>query len=214
MSILLKKYYFRYPQYLWAKEIFKFIKEYNLDKKLYFFDAPCGDGVISFWLSSWIKNGKFKLLDISEKSIKMAKQKNERLDIQIGNVFEYENTSKQKYTWLFINSLFCLKNGENLIDRYKDDAKNIICIFPDIKHKNYKCHYEKYGFENPTPLNDDDTISAFQNFGYSLKKKKKITFIPYHCYDFKGQNIFFNILDKFLGRKNGAYYICLFSKED
>ena len=206
------KYYFRYPHFLWAKEIYNIIKKYKLYEHPYFFDAPSGDGVISFWLNKWIKKGKFHLIDSSESSIKIASKNNKDFKVQKGNIFDYEENTKKEYTWLFINSLFCLNNGEKLINHFKNHAKHIICIFPDIDHKNYSCHYERYHFKNPNPLNEIDTLKTFQKYGYKILTKKKLTHIPFHCYSFKGQNIFFTFFDRFVFRKKGAYFICLFSR--
>ncbi len=205
--------YYQYPQYLWANEIYSLIQKYNLLERRTLIDAPCGNGVISYWLHKKFNINRIELIDNSEKDIETAEKYLPFMDISCKNILDLDSNLIKDDIWLFINSLYCLNDGELIINHLKKRSKYIIGIFPHIDHINYKSFFEKNpNFINPTELNVSDTIRLFNSAGYDLLYKNSITYFPYHKYTFSGSRIIFNLFDNFFSARKGAYWISLFKR--
>ena len=210
----MNNFYYQYPQYLWAHEIYSLLKDYNIIGKRNFLDAPCGNGIISYWLYNKFNISQIELIDSHSESVNLAKKYLPELNVSCQNIFNLNLNLRKNDIWLFINSLYCLENGELVISHLKKRSEYIIGIFPHINHNNYKSFFEKNpGFRNPTELNENETIMLFNSNGYDLLFKKSITYIPYHKYHFRGDRIIFNIFDRFISFLKGAYWISLFKRK-
>jgi hypothetical protein len=219
MNIFSNYFYFRYPQYNWAKEI-KIILDSNIiadvtGKNL--IDAPSGDGVISFWLKKKINN-KFYLFDIEKTSIQIAQDKIKGAVIQKENII-YLNLNPNENIWLFINSLYCMTDKTKLLKSMVNQMEYIIAIFPYINHLNYKTFFQQNPkFINYSEMDKEQTILFFKEFNYDLIYDKDITYIPFY----KIYNVFhyFNsiinkiciLLDRFFQSRHGAYWIGVFKR--
>lgn len=205
--------HYAYPQYLWAKEVYIILQKYNLLGRRTLIDAPCGNGVISYWLHKKFNINRIELIDNSEKQIGIAKKYLPSMDISCEDILKLGSNSNEDDIWLFINSLYCLNDGELIINHMKKRSEYIIGIFPHIDHMNYKIFFEKNpNFKNPTELNVSDTISLFNSSGYDLLCKKSITHFPFYKYNYRGSRIVFNLFDKLFSGRKGAYWISLFKR--
>ena len=129
------------------------------------------------------------------------------------DILEINCKDRNDDIWLFINSLYCLEDGELVIRQLKNRFKYIIGIFPYINHNNYNAFIEKNpGFKIPLELDKNDTIELFEELGYELLFKKDITHIPFHIYNYEIIKKSFIILDKYFKRSAGAYWISLFKR--
>lgn len=219
--------YYTYPGYLWAKEIHSLLPALIPNSSV-ILDAPCGDGIISYWLIKYhIKSNSFELYDISKKAIEKARHLIISQDTKIAknikicrqDVFQIESKNKSEDTWLLINSLYCLPNIDELIDKFYDRIKFIIGIFPYIDHKNHKCFFRQFpNFKNISEMNDVGTINFFKKHNYNLIEKKDITFISYFCfrnkYIFRIVSPILNIVDKFAHKQKGSYWIGVFERNE
>ena len=205
--------YYKYPQYLWAKEIYSIIEEYDILNNRKIIDAPSGNGVISYWLYKNYNINDIELVDNNSQRLGAAKKYMPSLKISCKDILEINCKDRNDDIWLFINSLYCLENGELVVSHLKNRFKYIIGIFPYIDHNNFKTFIEKNpGFKNPLELNEDDTVKLFRKSGYELIFKKDITHIPFHSYNYEIIKKSFNILDKYFKSSAGAYWISLFKK--
>lgn len=211
--------YHKYPQYIWAGEINDFM-ESGLIKGLKgrkIIDIPCGSGIISFWLKKKNPELDFELYDCDEKKIKFAKTFIGDLTIAQKDVYEY-SSDRNNDIWLFINSLYCLPDAEELLDRMKAHMEYVIGIFPYIDHPNYRTYIEsRSGSINPSEMNKAKTIELFRKNGYNLLKEKDVTFLCF--YRIKSQVVrkpglyLLGFFDRFYRNKAGAYWIALFGPE-
>jgi hypothetical protein len=217
MTISSNYFYYRYPQYLWAKEIKNILKSDIIpdihSKNI--IDAPCGDGVISFWVKKSLKN-PFYLYDIEKSRIQIAQKNIKGATIVEKNIFNLNLDSKNN-VWLFINSLYCLPDKEMLLENMADQMEYILAIFPYTNHLNYKTFFlQNPGFINPSEMDKDQTILFFKEFHYNLILTKDITHISFYKKYFPFFNSIINklyILSKrFSKNKPGAYWIGVFKK--
>lgn len=209
------RYYFRYPQYIWASEIYSILKGIDKLNERRIVDAPCGDGIISFWLKRKLKNLQFELYDLSEECVEIARRFIPDVNIICKDIFDVETKNRTEDVWLFINSLYCLKDGEMLIGRYSERMSYIIAVFPYIDHPNYHCFFKKNpDFINYSEMDQGQTIQLFRKHGYDLSFEKNVIHIPYYCYrNFRGKLMLLNIIDRFFKANSGAYWISLFKRE-
>jgi hypothetical protein len=207
-------YYFRYPQYLWANEIMAMIKRTGVSENTAIVDAPCGDGIISYWLQKEFGNKRLELYDLSPASVEAARKHIPGVRIECKNIFELGSHNHPDALWLFINSLYCLPDADKLVESLKPSMQYIIGVFPDINHQNYKyfCK-DNPQFINPSAMDKPQTMDFFKKHGYNPVESKEVTFISNHHYRFKGKEKLFNLLDLFFRWKNtGAYWISLFKR--
>ena len=153
-------FYYRYPQNLWAKKIFKVISKLHFNEKIKIIDAPCGDGIITYWLKKKLQN-EFELYDISEEQIKIAQ---ERLDLSCIYKCDISNLkldNKYSNIWLLINSLYLLNDVKQIILNNKS-IDYIIGVFPNIREMNYHCYKTSINSKiNTNEMDIDETISFF-----------------------------------------------------
>ena len=205
--------YYKYPQYLWAKEIYSIIEEHDILNNRKIIDAPSGNGIISYWLYKNYNIKDIELVDNNLQRLGAAKKYMPSLKISCKDILEINCIDRNDDIWLLINSLYCLEGGDKIISSLKNRFKYIIGIFPYIDHKNYKSFVKKNpDFHIPLELNENDTIDLFAKFGYKLLFKKDITHIPFHNFNYEIIKKSFNILDKYFKSLSGAYWISLFKR--
>lgn len=210
--------YYIYPQYTWAKEISKIFKSgiiKNFENRN-IIDAPCGQGVISYWLKKEHSQQDFFLYDIDDKMLDKAKRNIKNATINNQNIFDLR-TEREDNIWLFINSLYCLPEGEKLINSISSQMQYVIAVFPYIEHKNYKAFYAANpDFKNPSQLGMDGTFSLFEQNGYKTILKKDLTYISYHLikpsFVKKALKRALTLFDKIWSKNNPAYCLAVFEK--
>ena len=67
-------FYYKYPQYLWTKEIYSIIKEYDILQSRRLIDAPSGNGIISYWLHKNHNINDIELVDNDSQRLEAAKK--------------------------------------------------------------------------------------------------------------------------------------------
>lgn len=208
-----------YPHSIWASEIIKILNSDLIidveDRRIY--DVPSGNGVISYLVKRKLKKLDFYLYDIEDNFIKTAKKYNISENIEKQNIFDLDS-GKSNSIWLFINSLYCLPNGEKAIENFSSQMEYIIGIFPDINHINYHAFLSSHPeFNNPTALTQEDTIKLFEKYGYTPIKSKDLTYIHYHR--IKPQILrkllirFLTPFDNFFSNNKPSYFLVLFKRE-
>jgi len=218
--------YRQYPQKIWASEIITLLNEIGISEKG-IIDAPCGNGIISYWLLMNKIKTQFFLYDISEERCAIAKKiikkydKDNRVKVESKNIYELEKF-EQKNIWLLINSLYLLDDLDNLLHIIRDTANSeyVIGIFPYLNKRNYECLKKadpSIEGININTMTANETIDFFSANGYELCKKKDITCIPIYCYARNPfvqiiLSPFFNLLDRFLRNNNGYYWVASFKR--
>ena len=211
-------YYYRYPQYCWAKKITGILESGLIDNvdRYALIDAPCGDGVISYWLS---KRWKQKLLlcdidlaltDIAEKNISHA-------TVEAKSIYDLDIVDNNNI-WLLVNSLFCLPDKEALLNYIYSKAEYVIGIFPDIEHNNYQLFLQQNpAFENHNAMTLDETLDYFESRGYNSIYQSDVTKIPH--YYFKSHlrlagltKRALNLFDPLMSSRKGSYRIVVFKR--
>jgi len=207
--------YYSYPQYIWAKEIKKILNRIN-NPDFTIIDAPCGDGIISYWLEKSFKND-FELYDISLKAIEKAKENIKGVKIFCNDVANIPANNK-KAIWLLINSFFLLSDIEDSIQKLRNRVDYIICIFPELTSKDFLLwKKENPDYFHPNEMNFDDTVLFFANQGYQLYYQKKTIKISHYS---KRLSLFyplylriFNLCEFFFSaRKSYSFNLVVFKK--
>lgn len=171
-------FYFRYPQYLFVKAIESTLYTFGLNTNT-LADAPCGDGVISYWLQKE-PNRRIRMLDIDSNLVDICKSYMPDLDAKQGDIFKLE-PQKQDEIWLFINSMYCLPKIEGLIEEKRKKFSYVLGIFPDISNDNYRCFNRRNPEVNQSPLSIMATIAYFQSKGYAVAYEQSLIHIPFFC---------------------------------
>ncbi len=217
-------FYSYYPSKIWSFEIYTALKKLNiLNGDI--IDAPCGSGIIIYWLLKKKCLAKFNLIDISNENIQLAKEflNNcvfpNQLDIQQENLYNLKEI-KSNDTWLLINSLYLLPDLGKLMSIIKNRAEYLLGIFPYLDKKNYECYKSKFSSENINinGMSAAETLNFFKLNGYNLIEKKDIIHIPFYCYFSKKRLVnfflsqFFFLLEK-IYKKDSYYWMGVFKRE-
>jgi SAM-dependent methyltransferase len=220
--------YYRYPHYHWATMIGKIIEDIASDGAT-IVDAPCGDGAISYWLIRSNIGEEYELVDISVRSVDIAKRmytldmvKDVRLSINCKNIFDIEPSSRDDI-WLLINCLYLLPDIDRLLNQMRDRSRYVIGIFPYIDRKNYLCATHLYPGLNINEMSEYATIEFFRKHGYELEIKHDVTFVAFDCLTSRFHylpsrlvqrtaRILLNPLERFVPRRAGFYWIGVFGR--
>jgi hypothetical protein len=212
-------HYYRYPQYIWAREICKILKSGIIEdiKDRNIIDAPCGDGIISFWVKKSVRND-FYLYDIEKSRIQIASDRICNVHIFEEDIFHLKINSENNI-WFFINSLYCLPDKDKLLENMKYQTEYIIGVFPHTDHENYRAFLNQNpGFVNASEMNREQTISFFKEFHFDLLQSKDVTFISYYkkrkIIFHSINDILYNLFDGLYKKKKGAYWIGVFKKNN
>lgn len=219
--------YRTYPHKKWADEIYSILNKHLNTTGCSIIDAPCGNGVITYWLLKKGIASNFLLIDLAEKGIQIAKNNLVTLtssqQIEIINADIYRtNSLRSDDIWLLINSLYVFNDLTKLMEVMKKRVNFIIGIFPYLDRKNYLCLkklrpvVEKINYSG---MSAGDTIDFFSKQGYKMLQKKDITFIPFYCHRLNRPLLKFIIsqlyiqMDNFYRNKNGYYWLGVFKRE-
>jgi hypothetical protein len=219
-SLSLAYRYYYYPQYHWARAIARDIVELNLPSQCTLYDAPCGDGVISYWLrqNRSLCHLKFELSDISEHSIANARRwayRYSNVSVIKQDLNQLPPTSRSDDVWLLINSLFLFKDTAALVAKLRPRFQYIIGVFPHIARENYQLFLQRpNSSENPSAMDQRETISFFERQGYHLNKLSNHTFFSIYRYRIRSvrriAHCLFNLLDPLFTGNHGYYWMGVF----
>lgn len=211
--------YYYYPQYRWARRLSGLLPRYLADRSASVVDAPCGDGVISYWL---LRSGRipnpFELYDRSPELIRKASritgQTGQVIEAAACDIFEIESEARRDDLWLLINSLYLLPDAARLIAKMRPRFGTIAGVFPYLERGNYRAYLKRSDrVENVSGMSDGETVSLFADHGYRLDHREDAAFLPQYRLDFKGARRILNILDPLFAACRGSYWIGLFVRE-
>ncbi len=209
---------FRYPHWVWAKEIKNLIQKYpELKNKEKIIDLPCGEAYIPIALRIMGINNHFCLVDNNPKLVESLKS-----SFALLSDFESINCTYENYRfehsdsiWLFVNSILLIDDPTKIFLNNSVLPKFIILIVSDIDSKNYK----EYKLKNNQPQLEWTNIQLndlFDKHGYRIIESKKTTAFDFYFW-FKIPilkyilNFFFIFLEPIWSRYSaGNYYIILF----
>lgn len=176
-------FYYKYPQYNWVKEISALIRENGLIVEK-FIDAPCGNGIISYWLSKEFKGAEFKLLDLDENSIKTACNflKEPQFSCRSGDLLEWNfKNEKTETIFLLINSLYLLPEPEKVVAKIKQTSEYLIAIFPYVERVNFQAFIKKNpNYPHNLNFTYEQTIAWLEGAGLKLIDRKDVSYIAHH----------------------------------
>lgn len=174
--------YHIYPQHSFAKAIIKVLDSDLIEdiENATLVDAPCGTGVISYWLKRHNKEADIIALDIERKKLALANRFIDGLDAKETDIFDLSLTGNNN-VWLLINSLYCLPQPDRLMAKLQPSMKHIIAIFPDVEHQSYQDFFINHpGFSNPSAMTKSDTLAFFSKHNYKLLDQQELIFLPVH----------------------------------
>jgi hypothetical protein len=217
--------FYRYPYLHWGKAIASLLECANVSAEATFIDAPCGDGVVTFWL---VKNGlgrSFELYDISERDVKRAERLKDwpqnrpiSINVALDDVHNVPVCAKKtRDVWFVINSLFLLPKIDQLVDHLRPRVEHIVGLFPDVTSRNYRCYKKRNPTINANEMTRDDIREFFSRHGYRQVRTVNASFIPHHCIQpMRVQQIARYALNPFgslVPRKDPCYWAGLFTRE-
>jgi len=225
MDLLRFPRFYRYPYCHWGKTFISLLADADVADDANVVDAPCGDGVVTFWL---VKNGvqrSFELVDLAERDVNRARRLTawpaaNACDIHVscGDIHELPlPAGRTRDIWFLINSLFLLPNIDRLIERMRPRIEHIIGLFPDVNSRNYRCYKKRNPAMNANEMNREQIGAFFSRHGYVTKKTLDASFIPHHCIQpMRVQQVTRYALNPFgnLASKNDpCYWAGLFTRE-
>jgi len=210
---------YRYPQFIWAQEISTVLASgliKNLNERR-IIDAPCGDGIISFWLRKRFPDLRLELYDIDKSLVETAQRNIKNVVVEAESVFDLVLEGNDNI-WLLVNSLYCLPDKEKLLAHFRPEVEYIIAVFPHIDHINYKTFLKNNpGFVNPGAMSQAMTIDLFLAHGFKHILLKDVTHIPHFTLNKVRMGgltkRILNILDPLFKSKNGSYWLAVFEKQ-
>lgn len=212
--------YLRYPQYLWANRIIKILDRLKLSENSVILDAPCGDGIISFWLKRVFSDNRFFLCDISPDLMNKAIKSVPQSSSFTKELLSCPLPDGTDNIWLLINSFYLLFEIRKTILRFKPSVSVIIGVFPDLSHKNYQYFLKRnpqHRNLNINAMTKNETIEFFRSLGYEIESDEGITFIAFYRYYIR---FFHRVFSRLLipadmlvhSKKKPAYWIGVFRR--
>jgi SAM-dependent methyltransferase len=214
--------YYRYPARQWAMSIREILVGLATDD-VTLIDAPCGDGVVSYWLIKGGVGRKYELYDISARAIPVAQRMHRwrgaqrtELHIEQKHIFDIPIGTATNDIWLLINSLYLLPDIDRLLNQMHDRVRTIIGIFPRINSTNYKCYISQSPATNINEMGRAETIEFFARHGYLLDEQRDLCHIPLMCVRSKllrlAASYVVNPVAGFYPQKEACYWLGVFSK--
>ncbi|MCC6818893.1 MAG: methyltransferase [Bacteroidia bacterium] len=186
--MLLKNLLFhKYPQNIWAKNIILILRELNLENDTAIVDAPCGNGIIAYFVKKAFPNRNVYALDLSVNQLNSPylKSPDVKINIKQADVFN-EKIKGENNIWLLINSLYCLPDKYLLIENNRSQYKYILALVPDVDSDNFSFFTKQNpNFQNPSKMTLNETIQFFHDTGYELINTVKTTMISFHKWNEK-----------------------------
>ena len=165
-SLRSKVVYFVYPQYLWAREINRLLKSGTIPdfRERQIIDAPCGSGVVTFWLKRWNSGLRTQLYDLDRNNVDLARRWFPACNARVADIYKLE-VERSDNVWLLINSLYCLPEAGALLGRMARHMEYIVGVFPYLDTKNYRKFLCTPGAHNPSAMTKEQTLVHFAASG-------------------------------------------------
>lgn len=216
--------FYRYPYFHWGKAITSLLQTADISDDAIFVDAPCGDGVVTFW---GVKNGlgkSFELYDLSEKDIRRAERlknwhrmRGKDIRVERADVHDIPIRSESaRDVWFLINSLFLLPKIDALIERMRPRIEHIVGLFPVVESRNYQCYKKRNPTINANEMSRNQILKFFAKHGYDQRGSVDASFIPHHCLQpMRLQQVAryaMNPIGNVVSRKDPCYWAGLFTR--
>lgn len=177
--------YLRYPQRGWACTIALWMRELSLTDRRYV-DAPCGDGIVSYWLARELHEARIEARDLSSQATALAAMGlcpwRTRVQVQQGAICDLATDSGND-VWLLINSLFLLPDPYGEIARLRLRFEYIVIVIPDIHARNYELYMRRSNAQrNPHALEPSMLNRKLSDLGYAEQRSTYLS--PYASYAF------------------------------
>ena len=216
--------FYRYPAQRWTVDIREILSQRSLENKT-IIDAPCGDGVITYWLMKAGLGKRYELYDLSERAIAVAgrigdwsKAKPFEMHVECQDIFKIPVDRGTDDVWLFINSLFLLPNIDELMSRMRPRAQTIIAVFPQITSQNYKGFVSQAPGRNISEMGQDETIAFFAKHGYLLSDQRDFCYVPIlrlkSKYTRLAASYLVNPIERLFPRQEACYWLGVFDRND
>ena len=209
--------YYYYPQYPWAKRLGMLLRPYLQDPATAVVDAPCGDGVITYWMlrSGHFKN-PFELFDLSPELIAKAqtiRAAYPQLTATSADIGAIPVAGRSADLWLLVNSLYLLPDIDGLVDRVRPRFRTVVGVFPYIDRENYRRYLQfTERWENANAMEDAETVRFFARHGYRLDHREDATHLSQYRWNVRGARRFLNVLDPLFQGRPGNYWLAIFSR--
>ncbi len=197
--------YYRHPQYLWTHTLRRMLKDTLPSSDGTVIDAPCGDGIITYWLGRSFPSLSFELYDRSAASVARVTQLQPWLPrVEVGDIRDVSATAGDSI-WLLINSLYLLPDIDSLVDRLHPRMKHVLAVFPYTDHANYHAYFKRHPTEqNVNAMTHAQTLSFMADHDYDLVEVSDATYVPFHRLAMGPIHVvtarLFNIVDTCLSR--------------
>ena len=173
-----------YPHKPWAREILQILDCVH-EPEATIVDAPCGSGVISYWLQRWRPTWNLELLDLSEEAVHLARQRIPRLKnaIRCADVRHIPLRSRSnRDVWIIVNSLFLLDDVQGLIRSNRGRFRQVVVFCDDLERSNYRAIYRDRpwldGVCQRGVLDQPCVRGLIDRCGYEPVETRGCTFLP------------------------------------
>lgn len=183
-KLLSKIVAYKYPQYIWANDIGQLIGQLDVMQETdHIYDVPCGVGLVAHNISLKIES-EYHAYDIDQSKIEFADKYlgGGLVEYGVNNIYtlKFEPNS----TWVFVNSLYLLKDINIVIEKNKKNLSYIIGVFPYLKTNNYRYFKSQIDpFLNVNEMDKTETIEFFKEAGYELLTSRDTVRYSYLTYN-------------------------------
>jgi trans-aconitate methyltransferase len=210
--------YYRHPQYLWTAPLRQILETVLPDSDGTVIDAPCGDGIITYWLSRHSRGASFELYDRSAGSLSHVRRYQPHLSHVVQADMDDLPTREADSIWLLINSLYLLPDAGRIVERLRPRMKHVLAVFPYTDHANYRAYFRRHpGESNVSAMSRPETLAFMAAHGYEMIEASDATYLPFHRLEMGPVNVLtarlFNTVDgRLVRRLPPCYWIARFSR--
>lgn len=214
--------YYRYPSYQWAMAIRQVLSEFSLDTAT-LIDAPCGDGVISYWLMRHGLGRRYELYDLSARSVAICRRlpsshaaRNNQLTIQVKDIHDIPVEGAANDIWLLINSLYLLPDVDRLVAHMRPRVQTVIGVFPNTASANYRRYTARSPATNIHEMGREETVSFFARHGYQVGAQQDLCYVPLNLIESnqlrKAASVLVTPWADWFPKKEANYWMAVFSR--
>ena len=173
-------FYWRYPQATWASHVRGMLQRAGLTEGQAVVDAPCGDGIVSWWLEARLRS-PMEAWDLDTPWLATARRRLRRTTVRTCDLRTVEVAAGDD-AWVLVNSLYCLPDVEAIVARMRPRFRHVVGVFPRLDHRNHACFLRRNpGYATASPMDEDGTLRLFERQGYTLREKREVGAIAHHC---------------------------------
>jgi SAM-dependent methyltransferase len=171
---------YNYPQRVFGHTVLNYIKNKTQNVTL-IIDCPCGNGETT-WHISKFENAKILASDISEGSIKIAKQNYTAPNIEFScnDITKSIDLLANNSVFSLINSLFLFPNAIDVLNALQNKIKQtnskLVLIVPNTKGKNFEWFQHHSPGENKLILSVDELKPFFEKLDFKVETIQPICY--------------------------------------